>query len=230
MEKFHIAAATALWLGILTSISPCPLASNITAVSFVSRRVGSPKLVFFAGFLYTAGRMAAYIAVGFLIVGAAFSVPGVANFLQKYMNAALGPILIVAGVILFEILPLKTFGFSPGEKFSSRMEKSGVWGAALLGFLFALSFCPISAGLYFGSLIPLSVKFHSSVLFPALYGIGTSIPVLIFAAVIAWSTGAIGKYFDWLTRIEKILRRVTAAVFLTVGVYFVLIYNFKIAF
>ncbi|MDD5137093.1 MAG: sulfite exporter TauE/SafE family protein, partial [Candidatus Omnitrophica bacterium] len=128
---------TALWLGVLTSISPCPLATNIAAISFLSRKITHPKTVFLSGISYTIGRMLAYAILGFLIVKSLLSVPLAANFLQKYMNKALGPILIIAGLFLLDIFKLNIPSLIIQERHQTRLAGSGIFGACILGFIFA---------------------------------------------------------------------------------------------
>ena len=227
MEVF-LPFGAALWLGILTSISPCPLATNIAAISFISKRVGNPRAVFVSGLLYTFGRSLAYVIVGALLVAGILSVPEISQFLQKYMNRLLGPILIVAGMFMLELLSFTGRGSNIGEKMQKRVERSGVWGALLLGAVFALSFCPLSAALFFGSLIPLAVQYQSSVTFPLIFGLGTGLPVLLFAALIAGGSGYVGRLFNAITRWELWARRITGTIFILVGLYYSLIYIFKL--
>jgi len=172
MEGILIGAASAFWLGILTSISPCPLATNIAAMSFIGRKVGNPRQVFLTGLLYTLGRMATYLSISMILVGSLLSAPVVSQLLQKYMNKLLGPILILVGMFLLEMLEFQLRGSGVGEKTRARVEGWGIWEAGILGILFALSFCPVSAALFFGSLIPLSVIYESGVFLPGLYGVG----------------------------------------------------------
>jgi cytochrome c biogenesis protein CcdA len=226
MDSLFLSAVSAFWLGILTSISPCPLATNIAAISYIGKRVGSPQNVFLSGFLYNLGRMLAYVALGALLVASILSVPEVSRFLQQYMNKLLGPILIMAGMLLLELIRLTTSGTGVSEKMQRRVDRSGMWGAMLLGFVFALSFCPISAALFFGSLIPLSVKHSSAVILPSVYGIGTGLPVMIFAVLIAMGTRFVGSLFTKLTRIEFWARRITGVIFILVGIYYCLTYIF----
>ena len=226
MDTFLLAAASALWLGVLTSVSPCPLAGNIAAISFIGRRVGSTRQVLLAGLFYALGRLVTYLILGIVTVAGLLSIPGLSFFLQNRMNTFLGPILIVVGVILLGAFKF-SFGLqSSGEKMQARVEKAGLWGAGLMGLVFALSFCPVTAALFFGSLIPLSVEHGSKVLFPSLYGLGTSLPVILCALVIAFSAQSVGKLFARLTKIELWARRITAVVFILVGVYYSLIYIF----
>ncbi len=224
MTEWVLAALSSLWFGVLTSISPCPLATNITAMSFVGRRVGSPGRVLLAGVLYTFGRSLAYTGVGALVVWSLLSAPRVSLALQRTMNKALGPLLIVVGILLLGVLPFRMPSSGFAQKAGERIARWGLLGALLLGVLFALAFCPVSAGLFFGSLIPLAIEHNSPVLLPALFGVGTGIPVLGFALVIAAGAGSLGRIFGKLTRIERWVRRLTGAVFIGVGIYLTLLH------
>lgn len=217
-----MAILTALWLGILTSISPCPLATNIAAVSFISKKIIHPRAVFIAGIAYTAGRMLAYAILGFLIIKSLFSVPAMANFLQKYMNKALGPILIVVGIFLMDIFKFSMPTLSISERHQHKLASSGAPGACALGFLFALAFCPISAALFFGSLIPLAAASPMGLGLPLIYGAGTAIPVLLFAIGIAAGATVVSRWFHKLTKAEPYVRKTTGALFLLVGLYYTL--------
>ena len=229
MDDIFFGAGTALWLGILTSISPCPLATNIAAISFIGKRVDNPRIVLLSGLFYTLGRMAAYIAVGMIVVIGILSIPGMSYFLQNYMNRVLGPILIIVGLILLEVIKVVFFNApDSGGRLQSMVERSGIWGAGLIGIVFALSFCPVSAALFFGSLIPLSVGVGSSIIYPSIYGIGTGLPVIVFATLVAFGTGAIGKIFNRLSQFERWARRVTAVIFIVVGIYFFIFYTLGI--
>lgn len=228
MDSVWLGAATALWLGILTSISPCPLATNIAAISFIGRRVGSTRHVLLTGALYTLGRALAYLALAALLVASLLSAPGVSHWLQKYMNKLLGPVLILVGMVLLELMPLTFSGGGVSERMQRRVERLGIWGAGLLGIVFALTFCPISAALFFGSLVPLAVKWQSSVLFPALYGIGTALPVIAFAALIAVGAQQVGKVFNATKQFERWAQRLTGGLFLAIGIYFCLAYIFEV--
>jgi cytochrome c biogenesis protein CcdA len=226
-----ISAGSAVWLGILTSISPCPLATNVAAISYLGRRVDSPKHVLGGGLLYTVGRTVAYVALGFVCVMGLLSMPEVSRFLQRHMNRILGPVLIVAGVFLLEVIrPVLPGLGKKGEKLRERLQSKGVWGAAPLGALFALSFCPVSAALFFGSLVPLAVRFDSPVLFPTLYGAGTALPVVAFAVLVAFGARFVARAFDRLAVVERWARKLTGVVFVVVGIYMTVIYTLGIQF
>jgi cytochrome c biogenesis protein CcdA len=227
VEELVIAAASALWLGILTSISPCPLATNIAAISYIGRRVDNSRQVFLAGLLYTAGRMVAYLGLTCLLAYTALSIPQVSLFLQKYMHVVLGPILIVMGMFLVGLVQLNFGGRGVSEGLQNRVDALGVWGALLLGIVFALSFCPTSAMLFFGNLMS-SLKANSTVIVPLVYGVGTALPVLAFAVLIAASAQIVGKAYDVLSKVEWWARMITGGVFILVGIWFSLKYIFEV--
>jgi len=228
MGELALGAASALWLGILTSISPCPLATNIAAISYIGRRVSSTRQVFVTGLLYTLGRTLSYLALAIVLVATALSVPQISLFLQKYMHLLLGPILILVGMFLLGLIQFSMGGSGVSEKMQKRVDALGVWGALLLGVVFALSFCPTSAALFFGSLIPLSLSANSSVTLPVIYGIGTAVPVLVFAVLIAVSAQSVGKAFHVLSKIEWWARMITGGIFVLAGVYFALKHIFEV--
>ncbi len=220
MEFITAGVFSALWFGILTSISPCPLATNIAAISFIGKKVDSAPAVLLSGLLYTLGRMAAYLIVSVIVVSSLLSIPELARFLQKYLNIILGPLLIIVGLFLLEIINMSFGrGISMSQKFQDKIQSKGPWGAAVLGFIFALSFCPVSAGLFFGSLIPLSLKYESGVFLPLIYGIGTALPVIVFAFIIGFSANYVGKAFNSLAKFEYWARRATGVLFILAGLY-----------
>ncbi len=216
-----IAIFTALWLGILTAISPCPLATNISAISFISKNIECPFKTVYAGLLYVSGRILAYITLGFIVVGGLLAVPSIANFLQHSINKFIGPILIIVGLILLNVIRLN---FSVGvnhDKFQKFAETSNFLGAFLLGVIFALSFCPVSAALFFGSLTSLAIEYHSRLIIPAMYGIGTGLPVVIFAIVISFSMHKLSEIYNNVVKFETWFRRITGSIFIIAGIYFI---------
>lgn len=220
MTEVFLSFASALWLGILTSISPCPLASNVAAVSFLSKKITRPALVFISGLAYTLGRMVSYAILGWIIINSLLSVPQAARFLQKYMSKALCPLLIFTGLILLEIITIRLPELPFSQKHYNKLAESGAPGAFLLGFIFALAFCPISAALYFGSLIPLAINSKSGIILPFVYGIGTGLPVIIFAIAIALGVTSLSRWFHKITKLEYYTRRITGVIFILVGLYY----------
>ncbi len=219
MTTFGLGIATAFWLGLLTSISPCPLATNVAAMSFIGRRLGRPRLVILTGLVYTLGRMVAYVALGTILVAGLLSVPQLAHALQSWVAKFLGPLLILIGMVLLGLIAIPAASLPFAERLRTRAESGGVLGAGVLGILFALSFCPISAALFFGSLVPLAVKLGSRVVLPSIYGIGTGLPVFLFALLIALGAQGVGRAFNALTKFEKWARVTTGVVFIGLGFY-----------
>jgi cytochrome c biogenesis protein CcdA len=225
-----LALGTALWLGLLTSISPCPLATNVAAISYVGKRVDRPLRVLLAGLLYTLGRTLSYVLVALIVVKSLLSISAVSMFLQRNLNQALGPVILLVGLLLLDVIPWPWAGRGSAimERVQTRAADLGLWGAGLLGLVFALTFCPVSAALFFGSLIPLAVKHGSSVVLPLLYGVGTALPVVAFALILAFAANRLSRAFNALTIIERWMRRVTASIFVLVGGYYCLVYLFHV--
>ncbi|HJX31309.1 MAG TPA: aromatic aminobenezylarsenical efflux permease ArsG family transporter [Thermodesulfobacteriota bacterium] len=225
MNALAIGLTSALWLGILTSISPCPLATNIAAISYISKNIVHLKAVLRAGIAYTFGRMVSYALVGFIIVQSLLSVPVIAQFLQKYMNKLLGPTLIISGLFLLEVLKVNISGFAlSSEKQNKLAQKGGVIGSFVLGLLFALSFCPISAGLFFGSLIPLALQSKYGSTLPFIYGLGTGLPVLLFSVGLAFGAQSVTKWFHRVGRLEYYARKITGVIFIVAGLFYLWTY------
>lgn len=225
MTDLFLAGGSALWLGILTSISPCPLASNIAAVSLIGHRVEHRWWVVLSGVLYTAGRSLVYAVLGFLAVSAFSALPSVSLFLQLWMNRVLAVLIVVAGLLLLDLLPFRLPSVSVSGESARRLERWGLAGVFLMGALFALAFCPVSAGLFFGALVPLAIKARSSLLLPAVYGIGTGLPVVLFAAVIAFAVGRLNEVYLKVQRVEAVSRKITGAALVVIGLYILLRYT-----
>ncbi|MBU4311754.1 MAG: sulfite exporter TauE/SafE family protein [Candidatus Omnitrophica bacterium] len=219
-----IAIFSAFWFGILTSISPCPLATNIAAISFLSKRLSQPKLVLRLGFAYIFGRMVTYAVLGVVIITSLTSVPALANFLQRYMNKALGPILVIVGLFLLDIFKFNAPSLSISHDRQKNLAQSGARGTFILGAIFALSFCPLSAGLFFGSLIPLSLSQKCGILLPFFYGIGTALPVVFFSISIALGLKSFSSWFNKLSMFELYARKITGAIFIIVGLYYIYVH------
>jgi cytochrome c biogenesis protein CcdA len=221
MNSLLIGISMAMWFGILTSISPCPLTTNILAMSYIGRKVNNTRYVLVAGILYTLGRVLAYIVLGSLLMSFAQFTPGVSQFLQEHMRLILGPLLILVGIILLDLIKINLGGNNLGTNLQKRVDRAGIWGAGIMGIAFALSFCPVSAALFFGSLFSLSLKYESPILIPSLYGIGTAIPVLAFVFLLVFSVQLVGRVFNKLSVFEVWARKTTAMVFIIVGIYYI---------
>ena len=178
MPDWH-AIAGALVAGIVTSISPCPLATNIAAIAFLGRRSGQGRRVAWAGLAYTAGRAVAYTGIAAAIIGGLLSTPAMSEILRTKLSGLVGPLLILTGMVVAGWLPLRLPGSSRLNDWGQKLAQKGLVGEFLLGGVFALSFCPASAALFFGTLLPIAVQSDSPVIVPVLYGLGSAVPVLI---------------------------------------------------
>jgi len=215
----------ALALGLLTAIAPCPLATNITATAFIAKTINSRKRVLLSGLLYTLGRMFSYTAIGVIIYLGASKFQ-IARLFQGNGEKYIGFVLIILGLVMLDIVKLNFIqGGNWIEKLSDKFKTKGLLGAFLLGALFALAFCPYSGALFFGMLIPMTIK--SGLEMPVLFSIGTGLPVILFAFVIAFSMEKLGIYFKFITKGEKIMRVIAGITFLIAGLYYINIY-FKI--
>lgn len=249
MVAYLLYAGAALYLGILTSISPCPLATNIAAVSYVGRKVGDPRSVMAAGFLYTLGRCLLYLGLAALLATTAMSIPAVSVFLQRYMHLVLAPIFLLLGMFLVGLITTNLGGATMTEGMQKRIDTMGVWGALLLGVLFAVSFCPTSAAWFFGLValimgseagaittlltkvgisLPEASLPGGTLVLPFIYGIGTALPVLVVAFLLAYSAKSVGKTYNVLSKVEWWARQATGWVFILAGVYFAFEYAFEV--
>ena len=223
-EFLAMPVVAAFSLGLLTAISPCPLATNIAAIAYISNRVTERRYAIWTSALYTLGRILAYSVIGMLIIRAGLEVPVVAMFLQSTGETVLGPILIGVGIVLLNIHRIR-FG-SGNVKLSSLGERVSRWGMVggfLLGIIFALAFCPYSAVLYFGVLIPLALKSSGGLALPAVFAIGTGLPVLVFGIALSFGVTQVSSWFDRITRAQTIIRIVTSWILIGIGIYYVVL-------
>lgn len=230
MENYYLVMFSALWLGFLTSISPCPLATNIAAISYLSKNSGPTARIWITGLSYTIGRMLAYLLIAILVVQSVLSIPTLSFFLQQQINKIIGPVLLITGILLLDIIPITWGRGGINHAMSQKIADSGWWGTLALGFLFAMAFCPVSAALFFGSLIPLAIKNQSSFTLPLIYGLGTALPVIACSIVLSISVQLLSKLFHQLSQIEKWIRRLTAIILIGIGLYFCLTYLLKVNF
>jgi cytochrome c-type biogenesis protein len=228
MSDFIIAAGSAFGFGVLTSISPCSMAMNVTAISYVSRRFGNVRWVFLSALLYIAGQTLAYCGLALALIATARSVPLTSMLFQRYMHLFLGPFLTVIGMFLLQLIPSGAARRGISAAAQKNVDALGAYGAFLLGAFVALTFCPTSASYYFGALIPLAVKTDSALLVPIIYGIGAALPVMLLASLLALSAQALGRTYNMLGTIERWARVVAGLIFVLSGIYFSLKYIFEV--
>ncbi len=228
MGNSPVPVIAAFFLGLMTAISPCPLATNITAIAFISKKIDNSRHTLLTGFVYTLGRMAAYIAVASVIVFFGMNIRIIALTLQQYGERLLGPFLVLCGMYLLGIFALDRLpggnwlsGFTSG--ISARLADKGYLGAFLLGVIFALSFCPFSAVLFFAMLIPLALSAGDPVIIPAVFALATGLPVIVISYLLVKGVRKCSGIVQKIGAAEGWIQRAVAVVFLIVGVYYIVI-------
>ncbi len=225
LDSSSVPIITAFLLGVLTAVSPCPLATNITAIGYISKDIDSKHRILWNGLIYTFGRVLAYTALGVIVIyilRQGESVFKIQKAVSQYSEMLIAPLLVVIGLFMLfgEKLHLPKFGFSGNGE---NLKKRGGLGALLLGVLFALAFCPSSGVFYFGMLIPMSVTAQGGYLLPAVFAIATGLPVIVVAWILAYSVSSLGKFYNKMQLFQKWFNRIVAILFLIIGVYYFIV-------
>lgn len=225
LEQYNIPILSAFILGLMTAISPCPLATNITATAYISKNISNKRKVFLSGLLYSLGRGFSYTAIGFILYFGA-SKFHIARFFNQNGEKYLGPLLIIVGLIMLNVIKLNFLGKSNfQEKLSERFKDKGLLGSFLIGLVFALAFCPYSGALFFGMLIPMTIASADGLYLPIVFAFGTGLPVILFTYLLAFTAGSVGVFYKSITKIEKVMRTIAGVVFILTGLYYVLIFT-----
>ncbi len=225
LDQYNIPILSAFILGLMTAISPCPLATNITATAFISKNISNKRMVFLSGVVYSLGRAFSYTAIGLALYFGA-SKFHVARFLNQNGEKYLGPLLLVIGLIMLNVIKLNFLGKSNfSERLSEKFKDKGLLGSFLIGVVFALAFCPYSGALYFGVLIPMTIANADGLYLPIIFAFGTGLPVILFTYLLAFTAGKISSFYTKITKIEKVMRYVAGVVFILTGLYYILIFS-----
>lgn len=220
MGNSNFPLIAAFFIGLMTALSPCPLATNITAIAYASKNIKDKKKTLITSFVYTLGRMFTYVLLASLIVYIGLNIQAVSLFLQKYGERIVGPLLIFIGLVMLNIIKLPSFKGDKLKGLKENLSKRGYFGSFLLGIIFALAFCPFSAVLFFGMLIPLALKFSDGLLIPSIFAFATGLPVIIFSFILVYSVSKLGSIMNKVQTFEKYARYVIALIFVIVGVYY----------
>jgi len=219
-----IPLVAAFFIGLVMTFSPCPLATNITAIAFISKKIGYSRHTLLVGTLYALGRMVAYIGLTALIVYAGLNIQSISLFLQEYGEKLIGPFLVIMGILMLEIVDIPSIG---GQGWLQKIElylgEKGYLGGFLLGVIFALALCPFAAVLFFGMLIPIALKTGDAIFVPAVFGIATALPVIIISLVLVSGVNRVSGMMTAVQKNEKWIKWAVAAVFIIVGVYYIVI-------
>uniref|UniRef100_UPI003217F102 aromatic aminobenezylarsenical efflux permease ArsG family transporter n=1 Tax=uncultured Draconibacterium sp. TaxID=1573823 RepID=UPI003217F102 len=226
-ENSGIPILSAFFLGLLTAISPCPMATNITAIGYIGKDIEVKKRVFYNGLIYTLGRALSYSVLAILLFLGADQFK-ISSFFQLHGEKILGPLLIVVGIFMLGIIKIDFPGLNIFSKKLEDKNKWNFWNVLLLGVVFALAFCPYSGVLYFGMLIPMSIGSAKGLILPVVYALATGIPVIIIAWLLAFTISGVGKFYNILKHVEFWMRRVIAVLFIGVGTYYLWIIWIKV--
>lgn len=226
LDNSNAPLVTALLLGLMTAISPCPLATNITAIGFISRDLENRRQIFYNGLWYTLGRAFSYSALGLILFFGASKFQ-VAKLFQTNGEKFLGPLLIIVGILMLDFIKIKFPGFHAiSDKLGNPERKNNWWTALIMGIFFALAFCPYSGVLYFGMLIPLTISSPSGLILPLVFAVATGLPVILVAYLLAFSISSIGGFYNKIKVFEKWFRRIVSFIFILVGIYYVILFYF----
>jgi len=212
---------TALFLGICSSAGPCTMATNVAAIAFISQRLTDNRFALFASLLYALGRMVSYTLIGIIIIAIGTEVPAIRNFLEDVGTYVLGPLLVIAGIIMLLAHRISFGGGGKLANWGKKFGERGLWGSFLMGVIFALAFCPYSAVLFFAVTIPLALTVNTGILLPPMFGIGSGFLVILFGILLMVSVTAVSKWVTNLSKIERVMRILMALVFLGVGIYYI---------
>lgn len=222
----QVPALVVIGLGLATAVAPCPLATNIAALSYIARKVADRRWTILSGILYTLGRSVSYFVLAAALSAGLTNLPGLATGLQRYGHLFLGPVLTLIGMVLLGLIPLP-LPAAKSERAQMVADHWGLLGAFLLGVMFAMAFCPTSAA-YFGAVVTVIVRSSQAVWLALLYGVATGLPVFVFALLIALSVRGLGRAFQILTVVDRIVRVTAGVIFLVIGIYFILLYVFEL--
>jgi cytochrome c-type biogenesis protein len=218
---------SAFLLGLMTAISPCPLAMNITAIGFISKDIKNKKTVFYKGLIYTLGRAFSYTILGIIIFISAGQIK-LRPVFEGWGEKVIGPMLILIGVLMLDLIKFNIPGFGKLREGMEDKAGKGYWNAFLLGVVFALAFCPYSGVLYFMILIPMTIASISGLYLPVIFAVGTGLPVILFAFILAYTVGSLGRFYNAIRKFEFWFRRIVAVLFILTGIYYILIVRFGI--
>jgi sulfite exporter TauE/SafE len=221
LENSHYSFLTAALLGLMTAISPCPLATNISAIGFISRDLENRQRVFINGLVYTLGRAISYTTLALIIYFGA-SQMDISGWFQRWGEKLLGPLLIIIGMFMLDIIRINLPGIGQLTERVGQRGRQGYLNTLLLGVLFALAFCPYSGVLYFVMLIPMTVASPEGLYLPVIFAIATGIPVIVFAWLIAFAIGNVGRFYNRVRSFELWFRRVVAVLFIIVGIWYII--------
>lgn len=224
LENTNAPFLYAVILGLLTAISPCQLASNITAIAYISKDISNKRRVFFNGIFYVLGNITGYSSLG-IILFFGVSKFHVSKILVSYGKIIMGVLLIVIGAVMLDVIRLNIPVIGRlSDKIQNRQTHATKLNAALMGFFFAITFCPYNAVLFFGMLIPLTISSVYGLYLPLVYSLTSGFPVIVIAYLTAYSISGIGNFYNKMRIFQKWFNRIVAVIFIIAGIYFLYVF------
>ena len=221
MSSSNIPIIAAFFIGLMNAISPCPLAANITAIAYISKQIDNNTHTLKIGFLYTLGRVFTYVTLASLIIWFGLNTQIASLTLQQYGDKVIGPFLIILGLIMLGVIKFRFLTKSEKlNKIKEKLATKGYFGGFLLGAVLALTFCPFSAVLFFGMLIPLAINAGDGIIIPSVFAVATGLPVIIFSFILVYSINKLGTAMNYVKKSEKIARKTTAIIVIAIGIYY----------
>jgi sulfite exporter TauE/SafE len=212
---------SALLLGLLTAIAPCPMTINITAVGFIGKDISRRQRIFTNGAFYALGTICSYVTLALVLYFGADQFK-VSQFFQQHSESIIGPLLLVIGLFMTGMIRLDFPVMTRLTKKFETRKSFRAWDSFLLGMILALAFCPYSGVLYFGMLIPLIIS-TSSPWNSLVFSLSAGLPIVLFAWLLAFTVSGVGKAFNNLKTFEFWFRKMVAAVFIGIGLYYIII-------
>ena len=222
-----LAILSASWLGLICAVSPCPLAANVATLGIIVRNAANPWHVTWNALAYALGRILTFIAIASAITAGFAAAPMLSHALQKHISVFAGPLLIIIGAVLLDFVSLPSLPLRGSlAKFRTRLSNCGTIGTFALGVVLTLAFCPSSAALFFGGLLPLAIERNAPIMLGAFFGMASVLPVIAIALVIAFASNQTAMMLDAFAVFERWSKRITAAICLIAGIYLTVIMTF----
>lgn len=229
-DQWNIPVITVLLLGLVGAASPCQLTCNASALAYVSRNLSDRKETLMQTFAFVMGKVLVYAIIGGTVIylgiemSSAYTTVPIILFVRK----AMGPLLILAGIYFLGYLRFRVF---LGDRLSgwvkSKIPQNGKWGAFGLGSAFALAFCPTLLWLFFGLVIPLGIQAGGGGVFlPVVFAVGTAIPFLFLALILADSADMMKKRLKKIRSFNKVVTKIAAIIFILAGLNDTFVYWF----
>lgn len=217
-NRIDFPLVSAVLFGLIGATSPCQLTTNLSAIAYVSRRPGEGR-AWMEAVTYTLGKVLVYTAAGGAVIALGLEIQSSTVPVVVVARKLLGPLLIVIGLMFLGLLNLR---MSAGERLTEAIQRRisvrGAWGAFLMGVVFSFAFCPTLFLLFFGLTIPLGLRSEAGLLVPGLFAVGTALPLLAYAGLLAAGSGLAGGYALRLSRGYPVVRRIAGVIFILAGI------------